>query len=513
MKSNHLFIFPFRFDKIVEDVDSFDELCSTTELYRRVDLSHPKSVLKSLKDSHWVYEEYNPGEGTEAYNMYASFYDHIRPIIFNSNILTNQLSHLYLHKAFLDNKGKLEFKINGVVYTLRIEKVYLRIFEAGVGLLSINVVNDSLDEQYLVTDINDQLRKVHPVLLEQDEDGIREKDFFDYLKIYSSKELLFEFTNNFKTVPHDTDIYDYIMYLMGERIFTTEIDEEDKFFIKPVTGSEMFVLCHYVDDALYEKLKDEKDFFNKKSWQRLFLMGDEFGKINSFDTSFVQAEFYSWVNNDTLFGVTKNGFMMITKSDNEAMKMKFRTLFFKIIVLMSSVRASINRFTEDVTSISSAVDPRKEEDENLATLESIETLYKYYVKFINRLHFRDITADRDGENLHKIAARANNVEKKLEFINLEIRNLYNLYNYSRTITEKQKQEFGDKLALMGGLFLPAGVLSGIFGMNIFDTSDLSWQSVVISSVICYVLVVLFLLKPILRTYRRMVSDDKKDKLL
>jgi hypothetical protein len=502
MRSNHLFIFPFRFDRVLKKVSSFDELCSSTELFDRVDISSKHHISEVLDGTHWVYDDFRPSLDTEHYNMFANFFDHIRPLLFNKKEESGQLSHLFYHEEFEDKKGYVELELGDKLVRLDVEKVFLRIFEAGVGVLALNLINKDIDDLALIAEINSALRMVYPVDLVEKNGKYIEQDFFKRVSFFSSKREVSRFENNFERLEDEPPIYSYIKELIGEEIFSFSLKSIGKFYIKPIIGSEMFVMCHYVDNKTFNNIKNDDDFFSKKSWQKLFLMGDEFSLVKSFGSSFVQADFHSWLSKDAVFGLSKNAFFMVTKEYNTHMEKKFRTLFFKIITLIVSIRSSINRLTEDVTSISATCDPKVNPADNLVTLESIETLYKFYVRFINRLHFRDITIDRDGEMLHKSISKSNNIEKKLEMINLEIKNLYNLFNYTRTISEKRKQEFGDKLTLMGGVFLPAGVLSGVFGMNIFDTSDLTWQEVVATSVVTYLLVGVFLMKSIIRTVKR-----------
>ncbi|MFP4333483.1 MAG: hypothetical protein ACLFQJ_09295, partial [Campylobacterales bacterium] len=326
MRSNHLFLFPFRFDKITKKVKNFDELCSSTELFDRVDIAGKNSLIESLQETHWKYDDFKPSLDCEHYNMFSSFFDHIRPLLFNKKNEPSQLSHLFYHEGFDEGVGYVELEFDNKVVRLEVGKLFLRIFEAGVGVFAMNLVNKEIDDQELITKINNSLRMIYPTNISHKDGYYKENDFFDRVSFISSSGEVASFENRFEALEDEPPIYSYIKELIGDKLFSFSLESVGKFYIKPIIGSEMFVMCHYVDDKTFNIIRNDDEFFSKKSWQKMFLMGDEFSVVKSFGESYVQADFHSWMSKDAVFGVSKNAFFMVTKEGNSHMEEKFRKL-------------------------------------------------------------------------------------------------------------------------------------------------------------------------------------------
>lgn len=512
MISYHTQLTPFRFDKIVKHVQNSDVLYHTHSYMERASFDRTNELIERLQNSGWEIKAFEPHCSLHDYNAYASFHSHIRPTLFNEFDANAQLSHYFQNKRFSSkNNYTLEFYVGFKHFKLEIENVALRLHGTGVAILAVHMVNRSHQDPDAINYINQYLHNTYAsnLIYNQESETYLDTRFPDKLSIKEEDKTLFESTNSYTSLPQTSKLYDYLVYILGETLFCNTLSDAGKYYVNTILGDSNFIMCYLVDNGTYRRFHHDTAFSESQDWQRLLLLNDQYKEVHTANTSFFDNETFAWIHNHAIFGLSNESFVLVSynQSSNTAThKEKFDNHFFKTIMLMLIMKSSLRRLTDEVTLISSQIDLSVSATENVKILESIESLYKLYVKFINRLYYHDITSDKDSETIHRMLFNKYDISSRIDHISLEIQNLYDLYNF-KTITERQKEDLYDKLTVLGGIFLPAGILSGVFGMNIFDVNDLTWQEVLITSIISYAVVILFLLKPIVRTYKRTFLTD------
>jgi Mg2+ and Co2+ transporter CorA len=124
--------------------------------------------------------------------------------------------------------------------------------------------------------------------------------------------------------------------------------------------------------------------------------------------------------------------------------------------LLLAYRATIISFADNIQDITS------QKDKEL--LNESQKIYKKYLNFINKLYFKEITAQDQGIELYNKALKIMNIDRYLKDLDQEINELH---QYVEMIENKNETKQMNKLTKLGTIFLPGSFLAGIFGMNVF----------------------------------------------
>lgn len=183
--SQHIFMFPFTIEteEVKESRSSKERL---------------KKIHERLKDSSWEYKPFkislihegtkqNPSEKrtipyspdeTWAYNEYNYFYECVRDTLFNQTdggkLFDEKYEHpisLYYERESLPNDEMIIYiKSKPEPYRLRVNHLSLRIFETGIGILSLTLYNYCYSEFQDVLFINDFGRRIYPQFFGEQDD-------------------------------------------------------------------------------------------------------------------------------------------------------------------------------------------------------------------------------------------------------------------------------------------------------------------------------------------------------
>ena len=136
-------------------------------------------------------------------------------------------------------------------------------------------------------------------------------------------------------------------------------------------------------------------------------------------------------------------------------------MYFQIFSLLLAYRASVIKFSKDVQNITY--------NEN-KLLGKAQELYKKYLQFMNKLYFKEVTAQDQGIELYDKAMKVMNTEKYIKDLDEEISELH---NYVQMVEEKKQNNRLERISELGAVFLPPSLLTGIFGMNVIEFSNSS----------------------------------------
>lgn len=174
-----------------------------------------------------------------------------------------------------------------------------------------------------------------------------------------------------------------------------------------------------------------------------------------------KCTYFRWQEYGTLYGYSKYSFVVLTNTDfgYGVLLHQFRTMYSRMLELALVQRASVLKFSGEVTRLSNL----HEQDKALGT--RIRDLYREYIRFVNQIYFREVTAQEQGIELYQALQQQIHLKEQVESLDAEIGELH---QYATLLEDRQQN---DKLALItkiGGMFLIPSLWVGYFGMNVFN---------------------------------------------
>ena len=484
MYSFHYFLFPFRFDYLENEVNDRHDFYKEKAFDERVFKKLP-ILFEKLKNSEW---EYLPFEIKEAefYNEFVYFHDFVKDSLFNLNESFDKNSTSYFFRKKL-NRLKIYLdvkKFSGFekTYELDLISITLRIFDTGIGILAFEVENHKYENKEDVLNINEYFRRIYPPFVGKgfSFEEVNKKYMANFVikdedENNESKKYKLDLEKDFQNIK-GLKIAPYILEILGEDTFTQNIKEKNKFLIQPVIDERMFVMCWYGNDEMaslakecwYECKDDEKKYWKLKDFWYEFLFVDANGK--SIANKKIQEEllekstYLRWQEYGTLYGISRYSFVNLTSS-KETLKRNyadylienFKGVYYQLVVLALAIRASVLRFSDEVTAISDL-----EPDENL--YERVSNLYKNYLKFVNKLYFREVSSQEQAIEIYEMFQNIMRLERDVKDLDSEINKLG---SYVYMIQEKEENKEMKDLTKIATIFLPPSLVAGIFGMNVF----------------------------------------------
>ena len=307
------------------------------------------------------------------------------------------------------------------------------------------------------------------------------------------------------------------MEILGKDIFTEDLKEKDKFLLQSVIDDRMFVMCWYGNSELADKVANEwynEDCKDIKDFWYEFLFVDAAGKSiankQMQEKLIKNATYLRWQELGTLYGISRYSFVNLTSSEETLTKLhanylieNFKSVYYQMVVLVLAVRASILRFSDEITAISDL-----EPDERL--YERVTNLYKNYLRFVNKLYFREITPQDQGIELYDMFQKLLKLERDVKDLDNEIKTLS---EYVYMIQEKEGNEEMGKLTKIATYLLPPSLVAGFFGMNVFGEKlsiEGFWSLIaIIGIMVLSVVAILWLIdKKWSKIFKRFIDEDK-----
>ncbi|SHO80603.1 hypothetical protein MNB_SV-15-1323 [hydrothermal vent metagenome] len=459
--SYHNFMFPFRFDKIIED-----NISDKHEFYQKYDFDKRVKIDKELKENlekdKWEYQKFKV-ENHLDYNEIVYFYDFVKDSLFNTQEFNKGATSYYFEKK-LNNNATFELKIKDKKpYKLTLEGVNLRLFDTGVGILSFEIENYNYKEIDDVLKINEYGRRIYPQFLGDCFSVEPTKGAFlpESIKVNGVEEC---FCDEYKEIK----LARYIIDILGES-FTTDKSKKDRYFLQPIIDDRMFVLCWYGNDAFADYTKESIQYEN---WYKYVFIDakDMTVQDNEMHRELIsKATYKRWSRYGTFYGITRYSFVCLSKSSDYTRTIlplpHMKTMYFQMVTLLLAQRASLLRFSDEVTAIS---DIKSDKD----TTQKISILYKNYLRFVNKLYFKEVTAQDQGIELYDKAIDILNIKRDIDDLTREIATLN---NYAFILEEKEEKEELSKLTKLGTYLIPPTLVAGFFGMNVFgDRLENNW---------------------------------------
>jgi cell division protein FtsB len=497
--STHLFLFPFRWD-IVEPKKNLKESSydDRTRLFSSDESNSFEKLLLSAQSS-WKHKPFTTQNSHIDYNQYHYFYEFVRPALFDNSLIKNKENPILRTYHFEEEKNlRFEIEINVgseeveklVTHNLKIDSIQLNAYDVGVGILSFHMSTDSVTFERKqnfgskdVLLINDFGRRLYPQFLGNNFNIKNTQAAFlaKRITILSKDEILIheDFTNfNNQT----TDFLPaHIIEILGKKHFTNILDENKipenpQIKIQPLIDDRMFVLSILADNS---EIRNIKNYSNNKAylyshkfdfWQKFVFVDGKSPSSPDFHFAkeiLSKATYTRWLPYSTLFGISRYSFVMLCSTGefyDEILKPHLQTMYFQMIQLALLQRATVLRFSSEITRISHEIDAYEQENKGFDKItDEVRIIYKNYIQFRNQLHFREVTAQEQGIELYDMIQNTMRIETHIKELDAEIDELHRYVklvndNISSKRQEEETQNI-NRLTKMAGVF---GVISLIF---------------------------------------------------
>lgn len=474
--SYHIFYFPFKWRLEGETRKDFSCVIS-------LDNIHPAPY------SHWKNnEEPDEEEQQQLYNEKNYFYEFVHPVLYDTHTPATLVKHFEREEPQHTGHCFYRIAVNGRVYELEVDAVNLNFYATGVGTLSFYLRNNRYAEPDDILYINQYGRRVFPPFYADISCKIETAGSLSITGLAGDSTRYYE---DFSTYEHTKK-----PWLPARFIRSLIADLQPGLEITPVIDDRMFVNCWYENDGVAKKFYYNSEEVKAFGLSEKEICCKQFAKLENFiyydpfwyKYLYVDAGTHSctdiemrkrlidestytrWQHAGTLFGCTRYSLMLLTNVDffpRKVLAIHMRSMYSRMIELVLVQRASMLKFSEEVTRVSSLAGSSEKE-----VAFRIGTLYKEYIRFINQMFFRDITAQDQGIELYTMLMERFKSDRQIKDLDDEIGELH---QYITLLIDNNRNAQGSWLNLVATLFLPGAFLSGIFGMNPFRGEDFSWE--------------------------------------
>ncbi|MEM7571689.1 MAG: hypothetical protein AAF433_02260 [Bacteroidota bacterium] len=509
--SHHVFMLPFKISKKGED-----------GLFAQADfLQVMQSYGSADNKPRWLSEDFSLKELVN-YNEYNYFYDYVRDILYQKESQAGKSDQYIRHFELEKQKGanwiyrietpqpwyggqKPTAESTSKIYQLEIDSILLHWYYTGVGVLSFHLHNRNYfneqgqkqrqDRREDILYINQFGRRIFPpfypipnekvgypaaheqtfVLKETDPRGVEiaqsiSIDFGDGLD-YSKPEKWD------KSPPADPDELDDFKEQLPNYLKRFFGPLPQGFTISPVLDDRMFVVCWYGNDTLVAELAEQKNgksvnqtVYDHDFWARYVYVDSKWLSVQNKvmrEELLDKSSYLRWSGLGTYYGITDYSFVCLTGSLDSLrgegvayLLTHLQTIYYKMAELVLVQRACVQRFSDEVTQISLLPPERRSE-----IAEQAQELYQRYIRFVNRIYFREVTAQVQGVELYSLLHEQSRLRDAVESLHQEV---HELHNYATHIHEKEQDDIAKRqetlLGVIGAVIAGPGLLYALFAV-------------------------------------------------
>lgn len=416
----------------------------------------------------------------EDYSEKEYFYRFASAAMFDSGGPVKRYRHNIYSKQ---NNGKYEFEFGSKTYVLNIEDVILNVYETGIGILSFHLDNDSLPDLKDIKVINDVGRRMFPAFLSGSRDGTSwtnapMKTFLpSYIRLLSDNPnpitTRFDtFASNEKInsrINENSKYADYRIPSFIRELFEGLTIDANKLSL--LIDDRMFVLSWIGNTELANKLAEGiTNYTESEDWHNL-LFCDKGANSNHKNEAFRNAlnekhSYTRWLGYGSIYGVSRYSFVLLTIKDeySDVFKVHLTTLYFQMVQLCLVQRASILKFSNAASNLASHIKTSFDDEDN----NRLSNLQINYVRFINRLYFREVTAQEQGIDLYNMLQTHMRIPEQLKELDTEINEMVQLQNL---LKNQEDNKLLKQLTIIATIFLVPALITGLLGMNVVDMSS------------------------------------------
>lgn len=437
------------------------DLINSNKVFGKFEQAIDLNRIRKSVESNWVFESFAVDD-KNSYNLHSYYYENVRDAIVSAKIEKGkrQTVYNYQHKSksgyYAIRLLKKEYiqgeeNILEKVYILEVEKIILKLYETGIGIISLFLNNTEYTDIDDINSINDRGRRIYPPflslveakknvladriiieLVDSDKNVVfyEEENFEDIFNKLSSKKQDEEGSgddckNNSSPIKQANYISKTIMRLLGNRFKVNGEDcSKGDVIINPIIDDRMYTMCLFYNNALANQCK--VNYKNSENWYKyIFIDGDGLTcqSDDMMERLLMESTYDRWIKYGTLYGTSRYSFMVLSgfnskgKGDfSEVIYDHFTSIYFEMVCLVLCQRASILRFSKSATEVA-ALNGRKQ-------AKATRDLLANYICFTNKIYFREATAQDQGIELYEMITKKMLIERDIKSLDQEIDELH-----------------------------------------------------------------------------------------
>lgn len=483
--SVHAFLFPFEWTYRNNNSPLLED---QTDLSRIGVLMQQRGPNWERRAS-WV----NP-QSLVQYNEVTYFYDFVRPVLYDTGTEDSLQRHYYYKLPGAEHENEYVIELaNGKTYRLEIDDIVVSFFNTGVGYMAFSLYNRRKEQSAPqdILKINAFGRRVYPPFLSTNLDLIGQQAFFDDQDwargLKGTQEISNEMARSIRLETNGVAwaVEDFQSWLVDQnpqrppalvrQLLPEAMLQETA--LSPVLDDRMFTVCWYGNKELTEYLKGQNPEEHYKTddwWYRFVFVDTNFATCPNMKLRkklLEEATNPRWVNYGTFYGISRYSFVALTEHFSAGFFAKIiashvQTMYYKTALLALMQRACLMRFSQEVTAISQL--PKR--DRRIAA--RVSSLYKQYLRFVNKIYFREVTAQEQGIEHYDILQNQMRLDKHVKDLELEIQELH---QYVSMLEEEQRNDKLDILTYIGAFFVVPSFIATYFGINGYNMNGHWWE--------------------------------------
>jgi len=481
--SHHIFLFPFEWRYRSEEYKILEQ---------KTDLRLLQAMMKR-SGQHWERRQtWLEPQAIAHYNEAVYFFDFVRPVLYDSGKEESLLCHYYYNLPSTDTEYVIEHK-EGKYYRLEVDDIVVSFYGTGVGVLAFHLHNKNKDQADpdTILRINQYGRRLFPPFFSPDYSLIGQQAFFKYSDwnkgLSDAKVKGREIAHSIRL---EVNGKPWLAEDFADWAIRPEIDKQPgligqllpknlltNIHISPVLDDRMFVVCWYGNDLLSDRLKEPGAYKTDDWWYKYIFIDahDKTCQNGEMSRELASNHTYArWMNYGTLYGVSRYSLVCLTDTFEKNFFARIlcshiQTVYYKIALLSLVQRACVMRFSEEITAISQlAADDRK-------IGLKVGSLYKQYLRFINKIYFREVTAQEQGIEIYGLLQKHMRLEEQTQELEVEVRELH---SYVNILEGAHRNEKLDILTYIGALLIGPSFVASFLGINeVFFKEGWGWSAI------------------------------------
>lgn len=459
MFSYHIFYFPFKWKYKDRENLLFSE---------QVDLRN--IPVNSYTGWEWD-SDMNDMEKDEFYNERNYYYPFVHPILYDDKSSQVIVKH-YEHKSPKTGNVKYNIKVKKKnVFNLEVKAINLNLYATGVGMLNFYLENDKYGNENDILCINQFGRRIFPPFIKDVELRGEIAEFIEIEGLHDGRNYKEDFSAYTNQMPWEAACF----------IKSLIADFSETMIVEPVIDDRMFVNCTYSCQdiaSLFESNSNQSPDDNQQVFEKFYFNNDFWYKYLFVDTKdptcqnqkmrkkMMKKQTYTrWQGYGSLYGVSRYSLVLLMgtiNNYNDFLPVHMRTTYSRMVEMILINRASILKFSNEVTKVSKLV---KADETDRQLINRINALYEEYIQFVNLFFFNEVTAQDQGIELYKLMLETLKLDDYVKNLDKEIEELH---RYVMMLEEREHNKKASVLNTIATMFLPATLLAGLFGMSFYN---------------------------------------------
>ena len=342
-------------------------------------------------------------------------------------------------------------KTTGKEYILPIDEIDLHLYDCGIGILMIRLLNGIYEKIEEIKIINDYIRRVSIPFLPTDlnafilcaekigiikytdeKAGNTERKDFEEICVTDFRDRIWE----------DCKLKDQAEFI--EKILFHCLEKKEQSFsginIEYYTDDRMFLMCLLRDDdlsgSMEEALEKRTEYMTERLYTLLYIdpgeestCKDEKMKNDLLDT----AIYRRWLKWGTLYGATSYSFFCITgrsENINESVVRPFLVEYTYIYSLVLAQRYAISEFSEMAGKRVTGIE--KKGNIHWGKAKRLNDLHEKYVAFKNKLMIIEISPQEQGIEIYHLLQKQLMIAEEQMILDEQLQSLYEIVNTSNS---------------------------------------------------------------------------------